>query len=211
MKAVLTFCLSLHIIIAVAQTGNIELSKPSVERGTSVSKALWTRASATAYSSKELSLRDLSDLLWAANGINRPESGKRTAPSAMNSQDVDIYVFMQAAVFFYNPQKNLLEKVTDGDYRALIAGKQTEVQEAPASLLLVSDISRFKYGNDSLKVLWGAFDAGIVSENISLFCSSIGMETRCRASMDQEKLRNLLKLKPTQYLMLNHPIAYRKN
>jgi SagB-type dehydrogenase family enzyme len=210
MKYLLPFCLAFWALNTQAQSGNIELLKPSLDRGESVTKALWARASATGYSSKEFSLRDLSDLLWAANGINRPESGKRTAPSAMNLQDIDIYVFMQTGAFLYNPQKNLLEKIADGDHRDLIAGRQTEVTQAPISLLLVSDLSKFTFGDDQSKLLLGAYDAGIVSENISLFCASVGMETRCRATMDQDKIKELLQLKPSQRPMLNHPVSYRK-
>jgi nitroreductase len=81
--------------------------------------------------------------------------------------------------------------------------------KAPVICVLVSDISRFRAGADSLKLIWAAEDAGIVSQNISLFCASIGLATRPRASMDQQKLREILKLKDTQHLMLNNPVSYR--
>ena len=83
--------------------------------------------------------------------------------------------------------------------------------KAPLICLLVSDISRFKFGEDSLKLEWAAADAGIVSENISIFCASVGFATRPRASMDKQKLRKLLGLKETQYLMLNNPVSYIKD
>ena len=63
---------------------------------------------------------------------------------------------------------------------------------------------------DDLKYEWGAIDAGIVSQNISLFCAATGLKTRPRASMDKEKVKELLKLKDTQYVLLNHPVGYAK-
>jgi len=130
-------------------------------------------------------MRDLSDLLWAANGINRPDEGKRTAPSAMNAQDVDVCVFMKQGVYLYEHRDYTLIGIVEGDHRKLIAGRQEIVAEAPVSLLLVSDISRFRAGSDELKRTWAAIDVGIVSQNISLFCASAGLATRPRASMDQ--------------------------
>jgi SagB-type dehydrogenase family enzyme len=171
-------------------------------------QALSLRASATEFNPAELEISDLSDLLWAANGVNRPDEGKRTAPSAMNAQDIDLYVFMKTAVYLYDAKQHTLLKTTDGDYRNLVVGQQEFVAKAPVICVLVSDISRFRSGEESTKLTWAAMDAGIVSQNISLFCASVGMKTRPRASMDQEKLRELLKLKDTQHLMLNHPVSY---
>jgi len=90
-------------------------------------QALAKRASATVFTGEKLKLQDLSDLLWAANGINRPELKKRTAPSAMNAQDIDIYVFMAEGVYLYNAAANLLDPVVAGDQRLLVAGRQAEV------------------------------------------------------------------------------------
>jgi len=81
---------------------------------------------------------------------------------------------------------------------------------APVVLLLVSDISRFRAGNDDLKKEWAALDTGIVSQNISVFCAGVGLETRPRSGMDKEKIRELLKLKDTQLPLLNHPVSYKK-
>lgn len=74
---------------------------------------------------------------------------------------------------------------------------------------LVSDISRFRFGEDSLRLAWAAMDAGIVSQNISLFCASVGFATRPRAGMNQQKLREILTLKDSQHLMLNNPVSYK--
>jgi SagB-type dehydrogenase family enzyme len=189
----------------------IVLTPPDTTRGLPVMKALSLRASAKEFDTTRITLQDLSDLLWASNGMNRPDLGKRTAPSAMNAQDIDVYVCIESGLYLYDAKKHILDLMIDGDYRKLIAGKQENFAKVPVFCLLVSDISRFKFGEDSLKLCWGALDAGIVSQNISLFCASVGLSTRPRAWMDLNELRNLLKLKNSQYLLLNHPVSYKKD
>lgn len=189
---------------------NIVLNLPDLSRGMSVMKALSLRASATDYDTTSFKLKDLSDLVWAANGINRADIGKRTAPSAMNSQDIDIYVLMKSGAYLYDANKQLLVLIAEGDYRLLAAGRQADVAKAPVNCILVSDISRFRSGEESSKLIWAAEDAGIVSQNISVFCAAVGFSTRPRATMELQKLSEVLKLTSTQHLMLNHPVSYKK-
>jgi len=186
----------------------ITLNAPDLKRGLPVMEAFSLRASNTDFSDKKLSLQDLSDLLFAANGVNRKDISKRTAPSAMNAQDVDIYVFLQEGVYFFDAFKNVLNPVVAGDQRILTAGPQTAVAKAPVILLLVSDISRFKLPDEAAKLDGAAKDAGIVSQNINIFCAGTGLITRPRGTMDQVKIREVLKLKDSQHLMLNNPVGY---
>jgi SagB-type dehydrogenase family enzyme len=212
MKTLLTLltCCIYSLSLTAQHNENIPLLEPDLNRGMNTMQALALRASATDYDTTALSLRDLSDLLWAANGVNRKETGKRTAPSAINAQDIDVYVFMKRGVYLYNPQKSLLEFITSGDHRMLVAGRQEIVAKAPVICVLVSDISKFRMGEESQKLIWSAEDAGIVSQNISIFCASVGLVTRPRSSMEQEKIRVLLNLKENQHLMLNNPVGYAK-
>lgn len=189
-------------------TTKIVLNPPDLKRGLPVMEALSKRASATEFTSAKLNIQDLSDLLWAANGINRKENGKRTAPSAMNSQDIDVYLFAEEGAYLYDAVNHVLNPVASNDQRALVAGTQSDFAKAAVILLLVSDISRFKSGDDAMKLSLAAYDAGIVSQNISVFCAGVGLKTRCRATMDQQKLREILKLKDSQHLMLNNPVSY---
>ena len=129
----------------------------------------------------------------------------------MNAQDIDIYVFFQEGVFLYDAVNLVLNPVVSGDQRALIAGNQTIVATAPVILLLVSDISRFKMPDEAMKLDGAAKDAGIVSQNINIFCAGMGLHTRPRGSMDIEKLRSVLKLKDSQHPMLNNPVGYPAN
>jgi nitroreductase len=185
---------------------SITLLKPDKTRGLPVMQALDVRASTREWPAQKLNAQDLSDLLWAANGVNRPSEGKRTAPSAMNAQDIDIYAFMEEGIYLYDAQKHLLNPVVSGDYRSLPG-----MTDAPVNLVLITDISKFRAGTDSLKIGWANIDAGIVSQNISLFCSATGLKTRPRASFPgAEKIRELLKLKDSQYILLNHPVGYEK-
>lgn len=187
---------------------SIALNPPDINSGLSVMQAFAKRSSASAFTSEKLKLQDLSDLLWAADGINRKDSKKRTAPSAMNSQDIDIYVFLEEGVYLYNASANSLDPVVAGDQRTLAAGRQTEVAKAAVILVMVSDISRFQNGDNNTKLSMAAMDAGIVSQNISVFCAGTGLLTRPRATMDQPKLKETLKLKDTQYPLLNNPVSY---
>lgn len=147
--------------------------------GAPIMKALSDRQSIRSFSEKALSQKDLSDLLWAANGINRQESGKRTAPSAMNRQDVKIYICTKKASYLYDHKAHAMIPVNDGDVRPA---------DAPICLILVTDTAE----------PWAAMDAGIVSQNISLFCSGTGLATYPRASMNKDALAKALKLTSPQ-------------
>lgn len=225
----------------------IRLNEPNKKRGLPVMEALSVRASVREWSSKDLTLQDLSDLLWAANGINRPDSKKRTASSAMNAQDVDVYVFMKDGAFLYDPAQHVLNPVAAGDEREEVArrpggpppvkpegqppakpeGQASAKPEsppgpppgaapagspspAPIQIILVSDISRFRGGMQETKLELANIDTGIVSQNISLFCAGTGLATRPRAGMNKDLIRSLLKLKDSQYPILNHPVGYPK-
>ncbi len=170
-------------------------------------ETLANRHSTREFSNKKLTLQELSNLLWAANGINRPEKGMRTAPSAMNAQEVDVYVCMEEGAFLYDAKSNQLQPVIQEDLRGLVGGKQAFVINAPVVLLMVSDLSKLPGGNSEQTKLMAAIDAGIVSQNISIACSGLGLITVPRASMDKEALAQKLKLKSTQLLLMNNPVG----
>jgi SagB-type dehydrogenase family enzyme len=202
------FLLCISICLFAQDLKPVTLSSPDLKRGLPVMEAFSLRASNTDFSDKKLTLQDLSDLLFAANGVNRKDVNKRTAPSAMNAQDVDVYVFLEEGGYLYDPSNNLLNPIVAGDQRLLAAGSQAAVAKAPVFLLMVSDISRFKFPDEAMKLDAAAKDAGIVSQNINIFCAGMGLYTRTRGTMDQAKLREVLKLKDSQRLMLNNPVGY---
>ena len=205
----LLVCLVLSVAASAADKV-VKLPKPNLNRAGTVMKALSERQSTREYASKALSLADLSDLLWAANGINRPESRKRTAPSALNKQDVDVYVILPEGSYVYDAKNHQLNLVSEGDHRDAVACGQTFVKAAPASLVLVSDVSLFGDAQKPQNQVVGAIDVGIVSQNISLFCANAKLATVPRGSMDATQLKKVLKLKDSQIPMLNHPVGYFK-
>ena len=152
----LLVCLMLSAA-AFAADKVIKLPKPNLNRTGAVMKALSERHSTREYASKSLSLSDLSDLLWAANGINRKESGMRTAPSALNKQDVDVYVVLPEGSYLYDAKNHQLTLVAEGDHRGAVAGGQAFVKTAPVSLVLISDLSRFGDAKSARSQLMGGY------------------------------------------------------
>ncbi|MCX7984975.1 MAG: SagB/ThcOx family dehydrogenase [Bacteroidetes bacterium] len=185
----------------------ITLPTPDTTGGMPIMKAFALRASERVFDTTALPIQKLSNLLWAANGINRPGERKRTAPSALNAQDIDIYVFLSNGVYLYDANQHVLIGVVEGDHRQLFSRSPGSDPIPPVLCLLVSDISRFRFGVDSARRVWAAMDAGIVSQNISLYCASAGLATRPRAMMNHQKVRELLHLKDTHIPMLNLPIS----
>ena len=188
----------------------IKLNEPDKSLGVSLMQALSERKSQREFSDKMLSLETLSSLLWAANGVNR-EDGRRTAPSAVNSQDIDIYVCMATGAYLYDAKQNQLNRVCTDDLRKSVAGRQP--MDAPVFLVLVGDVSRYPSGLASQRQLVESFacmDAGYVSANIGLYCAAAGLATVPRASMDKETLAKALNLTDTQIPILNNPVGYPK-
>lgn len=212
LAAVAIGCMSM----AEAQNAkNVNLPQPDKDRGTSVMKALSQRKSVRECAKKDLSLSDLSDVLWAANGVNRPDEGWRTAPSALNKQDIDIYVFTDEAVYLYDYTHHSLTHCVDGDHRSLLAGPpspartQDFVKDFPVILLFVSNLDRFGASGERVRLM-AAMDAGIVSQNVSLFCAATGLCTVPRASMDIDGISKLLNLSDNQLPLMNNPVGYPK-
>ncbi|MDR3193923.1 MAG: SagB/ThcOx family dehydrogenase [Tannerella sp.] len=187
----------------------IKLNAPDKKRGSAMMQTFSDRHSDREFSRQELDLQDLSDLLWAANGVNRKD-GKRTAPSAMNRQEIDVYVVRADGAYLYDAPSHSLKPVAGGDHRAAVAGQQDYVKTAPASLVMVINLDKLGDPNAGHTKLMGAVDAGIVSQNINLFCAAVGLSTVPRASMDQAELRKVLKLSDTQLPIMNNPVGYPK-
>ncbi|MCL1937958.1 MAG: SagB/ThcOx family dehydrogenase [Candidatus Azobacteroides sp.] len=196
-------------VVNAQSLDTIKLNEPSKERGSNIMEALANRHSTREFSPEKLNLQDLSDLLWAADGVNRPD-GRRTAATARNNQDIDVYVIMEEGAYLYDAKVHELQPVAEGDYRNLIADTQASIQEAPVCLLIVSDLSRFTGANEDVQKQWGAIDAGIVSQNIMLFASACGFVTVPRAYMKKDELKEVLHLSDTQVPMLNNPVGYPK-
>ncbi len=205
MKKAILFLIVLMIMGNLQAQDVISLPQPEVSKlSMSLGDALSLRRSERKYTDREISTQTLSTLLWAACGISDSKTGKITAPSAVNMQDIKIYVCTKDGVCLFNAKDNLLIKVSDKDLRDAIAGRQSFAKTAPVSLVLVSTKDSERAPNDR----YGAMDAGYVSQNIYLACTALGLKTVARATMDFDTLKRELNLADTSYLELNHPISY---
>ena len=166
----------------------IQLPPPQTEIGKPLMQALKLRQTSRNFDSKPLPLQELSNLLWAADGINRPDSGKRTAPSAVNWQEVDVYVALPEALYLYEPKTHSLTPVVAKDLRAA-TGKQDFVKDAPLNLVYVVDQSRMKTASEDDKRLYGGTDVGFIAQNVYLYCASQGLAVVVRGSVDRSVAR----------------------
>ena len=193
-------------IIFAQEIKPIKLLTPQMEGGKPLMQALRERKSVREFSSQELPLQVISDMLWAANGINRPDSGHRTAPSAMNMQEIDIYVAKADGLYLFDAEANILTPVLAQDIRAL-TGQQPFVKEAPINLIYVADLSRMKTQDADF---YSATDTGFISENVYLFCASSGLATVVRGWIDKPVLAKAMKLRNNQKIILTQTIGYPK-
>ncbi|HSV43351.1 MAG TPA: SagB/ThcOx family dehydrogenase, partial [Candidatus Bathyarchaeia archaeon] len=182
----------------------IQLLAPDLISGKPLMQALKERRSIRSYSSRELPLEVLSNLLWAARGINR-EGGMLTVPTAGNAQEIDVYVAMASGLYLYDPQAKVLQPVLDEDIRAFV-GKQDFVKTAPVTLIYVAEMSRLKYNH--LNDFYAATDTGFISQNVYLFCASEGLATVVLGWVDKETLAQKMGLKETQKVILTQPVGY---
>jgi hypothetical protein len=199
----------------------IKLLTPALENDKPFMQAVKERKSSRDFSEKELSLQDLSNILWCANGVNRPESGKRTSPSPMNKQDVDVYAVLKEGVYLYEAKKHELLPVVSGDYRK-DTGMQPFVGIAPLNLIYVSDLSKL----DFLKareeqVMTAGIDAGHCSQNVYLYgaaanhkpkalVNEVNIAVVVRTSIDKTKMANILGLRPQQLIIMAQTVGYPK-
>ena len=205
MKKMILFELALTWMGSMQAQEVISLPQPEVSKlSMTLGQALQQRRSERQYSNKEISMQTLSTLLWAACGVSDQKTGKITAPSAINMQDVKVYVCSKDGVCLYNAKANTLTKVSDKNLLEAIAGRQAFAKAAPISLVLVSTKDSDRAPNDK----FGAMDAGYVSQNIYLACTALGLKTVARATMDFDVLKRELNLADTSFLELNHPIGY---
>ena len=188
----------------------IKLLAPQLEGGKSLMQALKERKSLREFSSKELPLQVISDLLWAANGINRLDSGHRTAPSAMNMQEIDIYLAKADGLYLFDAKQNMLIPVVGEDIRAL-TGKQPFVKDAPINLIYVADLSKMSKLSTGDADFYANADTGFISENVYLYCASAGLATVVRGSIDKSALAKAMKLRPEQKIILAQTVGYLKD
>jgi nitroreductase len=186
----------------------IELPKPQMDGGKPLMAALKDRKSTREFSSEKLPMQMLSNMLWAANGINRPD-GKRTAPTAMNKQEIDIYVALEQGLYLYDAKANTLVPLLAVDIRAA-TGKQPFVKDAPVNLIFAADYAKMGDMPAEMKDFYAAADTGYVSQNVYLFCASEGLATVVRGSVDRVVCSAAMGLRSDQKIILVQTVGYPK-
>ncbi len=205
--AVVLIIISFMTVSWAAELSAIKLPPPNLNSGKSLMQSLQARKSSRDFSTKKIPVQIISNLLWAACGINRPESGKRTAPSAVNWQEIDIYVAMAEGLYLYNAKEHILKPVLNRDIRAL-TGKQSFVKEAPVNLIYVADFSKISKADIEEKNLYSAADTGFISQNVYLYCASEGLATVIRGMIDKDALSKAMNLTDNQKIILAQTVGY---
>lgn len=186
----------------------IKLNQPTMD-GMTLMKALQQRQSQREYIDKEIPLQELSNLLWAAFGINRPEEGKRTAPSGSNRQEIEIYAFFKTGIYHYDAKAHQLDLVVAGDYRSLTGNGFAAT--APLNLLFFADTDKTGPGNKEGEANTVSYvDVGYISQNVYLYCAAAGMGTVARGGWNQAKLIEVMKIKPAYVCVLGQSVGYTK-
>lgn len=194
------FAVTMSVAAFAQDVKPIRLPEPKIDKSVTFADVLKNRKTSREYSPGNLSEQTLANLLWSAWGINRPDSGRRTAPSALNKQEMDIYVTTADGSYVYDAKTHSLAPISSGDIRTL-TGKQSYFKDAAINLVFVADLSKMDGGDEAQKLLIASMDAGFISQNAYLYCAAEGLATVYRVSIDKPALAEALKLKPDQRII----------
>jgi SagB-type dehydrogenase family enzyme len=198
-------CLLLSAVCVAVAGADIALEKPRPSLGVDIMEALQMRKSTKSYTFKEISVQDLSNLLWAANGVNR-KSGKRTAPSSYGRQYTDLYVVSDQGVYFYDPVKHSLSLVTNENIKNQIA-LQKYVEEASHIIVMVSDSTRIHpRSKNRVAAVYGG--AGCIAQNIYLTACAMDLGTCLVVGLKADVIREKLQLPKHQTPVFIMPLGY---
>jgi SagB-type dehydrogenase family enzyme len=188
----------------IGTDGVIKLNQPDLKKGVPMMEALKKRKTERNISDKKLTLQQLSEVLWAADGINRPNEGKRTSPAAMAKYAVDIYAVLPEGVYLYDVAKHELSPIVKGDFRKE-SGMQEFVYIAPVNLVYVLNLKNWQDMSrpilEQKRDRWIAVELGCIAQNVHLYCASEGLGTVIRGMIDEKKFSEVIKVKPEQILM----------
>lgn len=203
----------LILLPAMLNAQDIALPAPSKSGGKPLMDALNERQSGRSFADSDLSLQQLSDLLWASWGINRPEDGHRTAPSSHNRQEMDVYVALKTGLFLYDAGNNKLKQIHNRDIRAL-TGTQDFPATAPVNLVYVADLAKrgLKEGQQitDTDLLSSWANTGFMAQNVYLWCASEGLSCVIRAMVPRDKLAPEMGLRPLQAIILAQTVGFPK-
>jgi len=206
-KLTLAALLSVAVASYGAEQETIQLPPAQMEGGRPLMEVLKDRKTGRSFSGRELSRQVLSNLLWAGFGINRPDAEKRTAPSASNMQEIDIYVALAEGLYVYEASGHTLRLVLPEDIRAS-TGTQSYVGDAAVNLVFVADFSKMGNRPEDSKVFYSAADTGFIGQNVHLFCASEGLAAVMRGLVDRQALAKKMGLREDQRVILAQSVGY---
>jgi len=207
---VLLMGLALHGGPALSQGSNIALEKPKDSVNADLIKALQLRKSTKSYVTKEISIEDLATIMWAANGVNRPDEGKRTAPSAYGRHYMNLYAVANNGIYRYDSDKHELIFVSDENVKKQIA-KQDYVGEASHIIVMTAELSKFHpMTKEEIRIPAAWATSGCIAQNIYLVTNAMNMGTAYVVSMKPEVIKGKLKLKEDEVPICIMPIGYPK-
>ena len=209
MKTIITM-LVLTVLGSAISAQNIKLPAPKKSGGKALMDCLNERQTDRNFDTKQLSLQDLSDLVWAANGINRPESGKRTVPTATNWQEMVLYVATADGIYRYNAEKHELELVKKGDFRKE-CGPQPFMGIAPVCFIYTADHNKKgRITNPEHQKEYSYHHAGYMAQSVYLVCAAKDMATVVIGSVDKEELAKIIGLPEKHLVVYTQPVGYKK-
>ena len=185
----------------------LELPPAEKRGGLPLLEALERRRSAREFATTPLPPQVLSNLLWAAFGVNRIATGGRTAPSAQDAQEIDVYAVLSGGLYIYDPKPHILRLVAELDVRS-VSGYQDFVDKAPLDLIYVADNVHMGGLSAGQRVVFSAASAGAIAQNVYLYCASAGLATVVRGWFDRTALASALKLSPEEEVLLTQTVGY---
>jgi len=209
-----TVCFILAVFLAVSAANaqdiaRITLPAPQTDIGLPIMQVLNLRQSIREYDAdRDIPPQELSNLLWAAWGVNRPD-GRRTAPSAVNYQETDVYVICAQGVYRFDAAAHTLEPVAAGDHRAEVSDREF-VFTAPLILVYVTDFTRMRGGRNDGNMVLAHADAGFISQNVYLYCASQGLGTVVMGAIDRDAYGKVLNIGPDQFITYAQPVGYQR-
>ena len=192
------------------ELGSIELTAPQWAPATPLLEMLRARRSSREFSSRQLQPEVLSTLLWAAFGLNRAATSGRTAPSAHNWQEIEVFAVLPDGAYRYDPAAHALRLVKTGDLRPL-TGVQDFVGGAPLDLVYVADFAKMSDATDEQRTFFAAADAAVIAQNVNIFCACTRLATVMRALIDRRKLAPALGLAVHERIVLAQTVGYPTN
>lgn len=209
MKKLTLFLLTLIGITSMNAQETIKLPQPEKDGGENILKTIDIRRSDREFSNKEISLNELSTILWAGFGYSK---NRRTAPTAMNRQDITLYVFNKDGIYKYDAQNNSLSLIEKGDKRNMTTKMQGDFVNNTLNIAIVSDLDKYSDRDKETALRYGAFSSAYVSENLYIYCagSKKNLGSVVRASFDEEPLKKIMKLQENDKIFLFQTIGYKK-